>query len=489
MLHRDSPPVPLRRRVCLAASLLAWACGGSVSPSDTFSTEPDDASALPPEVSPETEHSDTPAIGGPWLGSFEAGLDSQEQLWLLPVSGAPVSVMPSNDAPPGPVPRSSYGYEDTMGYIAQTVLDAAHGRLIVASRSTSAASVRWLDLATGEWTALPLRGTASLHDTEYGAVILSRETAPEGVVTVMAAVDAEFETVAELQPEQGVGDVMRYRFGAADRIFLAGSTYDSAPQVGHYERTASGWRPVESPIPSGTPLSWVAASSDGTRLCALSDDQSAWLITADSATEFGLPLPSARCSFSPDGSRAVFTRWSGIGTFVVTDLNGAPLATFERLFLEAHRAPFSYGSSGKNLVRLDWGSLELEVLPSPVWCRGNEDFNTGVAHRVQLLESVAVVEGSCSCVDCHHSGVYLLPLNDGATAEPLILPREWEILQIGRLTDGSALIAQHPWLPGTTFPSEGDRFLRVSPDGQVTELGPFAGLPLPLHAPIGVAAR
>jgi hypothetical protein len=311
------------------------------------------------------------------------------------------------------------------------------------------------------------------------------------VVTVTAAVDAEFETVAELQlePDQYWGDVQRYRFGAADRIFLAGSTYNPTLQVGHYERTANGWRPVESPLPAGKPLSWVAASSDGTRLCALSDDQSAWLITGDSVTEFQLPLPSARCSFSPDGSRAVFTKWSGIGTFVVTDLNGAPLATFERLYLEAQREPFSYGTDGKSLVRLDWRSLELDVLPTPAWCSTREGYDTGVAQRVQLLESVAVVEGYCSCIDCHNSGVYLLPLAEGAAAEPLISPRGWEILQIGRLTDGSALIAQHPWLPGTTFPTEGDRFLRVSPDGLVSEVGPFAGLPLPLHAPLGAAAR
>ncbi|MEY2936855.1 MAG: hypothetical protein RL033_7604, partial [Pseudomonadota bacterium] len=31
---------------------------------------------------------------------------------------------------------------------------------------------------------------------------------------------------------------------------------------------------------------------------------------------------------------------------------------------------------------------------------------------------------------------------------------------------------------------DGDRFLRVSWEGEVTELGPFPELPTPLHAPL-----
>jgi hypothetical protein len=57
-----------------------------------------------------------------------------------------------------------------------------------------------------------------------------------------------------------------------------------------------------------------------------------------------------------------------------------------------------------------------------------------------------------------------------------------------RLADGSALIAQHPQEPGKPLPTAGDRSLRVSPDLLATELGPFAGLPLPLHAPVGAPA-
>ena len=339
---------------------------------------------------------------------------------------------------------------------------------------------------------MPLGGSSFLHDTQHGAVILYTDTAQGGVATVTAAVDAGFETVADAQlaSDQYASElhVQRYRFGDAKRIFIAGGNIQPPPQVGHYERAASGWQPVESPLPSGKPLHWVAPSSDGTRLCAVNGDASGWLITAGTVIEFALPFVSARCRFSPDGSRAVFTEWSGFGKLVVTDTTGVPLATFDRIFLEAHREPFSHGSNGESLVRLDWRSLELEVLPSPVWCRGLEENNTGVGHRVRLLESVAVVENNCGCTDCHLSGVYLLPLAEGAAAEPLISPREWDILQVARLADGSALIAQHPHVPDKPLPTAGDRFLRVSTDGLVTELGPFAGLSLPLHAPVGASA-
>jgi hypothetical protein len=70
---------------------------------------------------------------GPWLGSFETDLDGDEQLWLLPTSVEPVSVLD----PPMPAlavaSRSTLGYSDEGGQISETVFDVAHERLLVTS--------------------------------------------------------------------------------------------------------------------------------------------------------------------------------------------------------------------------------------------------------------------------------------------------------------------------------------------------------------------
>jgi hypothetical protein len=58
---------------CLATSL-GSSCGGSASFGATSSEATPGVSASP-ELS---------ALPGPWLGSFETGLDDHEQLWLLP---------------------------------------------------------------------------------------------------------------------------------------------------------------------------------------------------------------------------------------------------------------------------------------------------------------------------------------------------------------------------------------------------------------------
>jgi hypothetical protein len=197
-----------------------------------------------------------------------------------------------------------------------------------------------------------------------------------------------------------------------------------------------------------------------------------------------LPFPGDRCGFSPDGSFATFMGRLGRYELRVTDLDGAAIADFDLLYLQADLDHYSYGTDRKHLVRLDWNTLQLEILPSPAWCVSGGNDST-VWHDVHLIGSsgTAVVEQRCACTDCHISGVYVLQFSPGAAPQTVIAPTEWQILQISVFPDDSALIAKS-WRTGAAKFEGGDRFLRVARDGSVTELGPFPDLPSPLHAPV-----
>jgi hypothetical protein len=273
-----------------------------------------------------------------------------------------------------------------------------------------------------------------------------------------------------------------YGFGDGEHLLLGG--------IGQFTRRDGVWQPLPSPLPSRAELLWATFSPDAMRLCAVAVDGSGWLVDASGARAVPLPFPSDHCRFSPDASLAAFTGRPGRNELRLTDLNGTAVADFDSVYLQVDFDDSSYGTSGKNLVRLNWYTLELVTLPSPPhWCESRGEDAT-VWHDVQTLisSSTLVVEQHCACTDCHASGVYLLQLSLGASPQPLLSPTEWQVLQISPLHDTSVLIARS-WRSGTTEFEGGDRLLRVSPDGSVHEIGPFPALPTPLHAPLAAPLR
>jgi hypothetical protein len=241
-------------------------------------------------------------------------------------------------------------------------------------------------------------------------------------------------------------------------------------------------------------------------MCAAAKDGSAW-ITDGTRTVALAPQLINRCGFSPDGFRVFFfNAWYNETALSVYDTSGEMLATFPNLQLHESRAGFAYGSNGSagnELVRLNWQTLELEVLlgreqlPAG-WCAvelrsaTSEDpegyLDNSVRSEVWPLEAALIVEQQCSCIDSRCSGVYVLPL-DGSAPRPLFEPRDWQgFLNIAVLADGSGLIAQQEKAVGFGAQSS-DRLLRIAPNGDVTELGPFPDLPTPLHAPLGFKAN
>jgi hypothetical protein len=278
--------------------------------------------------------------------------------------------------------------------------------------------------------------------------------------------------------------VQRYLLGGTERMLVvAGGS--PVRELGNFQRRESGWMPAPPLVPSGVDLAYVEVS--GARACVIGVDESVWIVEGSLEAQLDVPFPVRHCAFSPDASLVAFSGQYGQYQLRITDLLGAPLADFDRLNLQANHAGFAYGTDGPNLVRLAWSTLELEVLPSPAWCRDEAGEGELVFHAVSIVGTAALVEASCPTIDSHFSGVYLLQLEDGAAPRPLLEPRAWDILQIARLADGSALISQLPYGDGD-LPDGGDRFLRVSSDGTVQELGPFSDMPVPLHAPVGNVA-
>jgi hypothetical protein len=208
-----------------------------------------------------------------------------------------------------------------------------------------------------------------------------------------------------------------------------------------------------------------------------------------------VPFAARQCKFSAGGSRVWFSEYeAALGKVWIADRNGASVAEFDNFAIQASHGGFAYGTNRKSLLRLDRSSLELEALPSPAWCKDYSGdglgLDSGDYHQVHLVGSAAVVESYCPCIDCHLSGVYVLPLSGAEPAQRLIEPAEWDILQLAALADGSLVIAQSRYQPNgvSQLPPGADRFLRFTPDGQMTELGPFPGLPTPVHAPAGPGA-
>jgi hypothetical protein len=463
----------------ILAALGACGCGGGVIGVEQSAAEPESRSES--------------VLPGPWLGSFEAGLDADEQLWLLPMSGDPVSVLPPNDDPYRFAARSSFGYSDEIGYVSQASFDAARARLTVSSLQASGSRLRWLDLKTGIWNSLgPAARESRLFDSEYGTTILSSDGT---IATILAAGDKGFEPVGELTlegPDSLLSHlssmrVQRFFLDGVQHLLIAGDGTALA-QLGHFEHGARGWQPAAPLLPGGGNVIWVSVSSEGTPLCAIAADQSSWLLSRDGALQLDAPLPAGRCGFSSVADRVWFSGFYYTSQVWVADHAGTRLTEIDNFVPQANAGHFAYGTRDGRLQRLDWNTLELQPLTTPAWCRSEAGVDTGVSHRVQIVGSVALVENSCRCGDCHFSGVYLLPLAEGASAQPLVEPTEWQILQIARLADGSAAIAQHwlqPVLNQVGIPSGGDRFLRVAPDGDVSELGPFPGMLQPLHGPVG----
>ncbi|MEY2934008.1 MAG: hypothetical protein RL033_4757, partial [Pseudomonadota bacterium] len=342
----------------IVGSWVALGCGGAQGPSSP---------AAPAVGSTDsTTVIEQPVLPGPWLASFQTGLDADEQLWLLPEDGAPVSVTQVNDDPSRTISRGTYGYLDVTGYISETLFDAINARVIVSHVEESSRPVRWLDLKSGRWTTLDLTGSSSLRDTERGALILSTDG---DTLTVTAAVGTQFETVARLAlPADTFATDMkalRYSFAGTERVLLG--------RLGQFERSDSGWQQLPSPIPASGEPNWITPSPDGAQLCVVGEDGSAWLVDGSAAIALDLSFTSDRCSFSPNGSLAAFTGVPGRYNLHLADLHGASVADFDYLYLQQNRAGFAYGTNGPQLVRLNWQSLELETLPSPTWCPADRE--------------------------------------------------------------------------------------------------------------------
>jgi hypothetical protein len=367
---------------------------------------------------------------------------------------------------------SMLGYDESNGHVRATLFDTAQRRLIASIRERSGGSVRWLEPGIGNWTTLDLAGDHTLRNTALGPVILSTNG---DETTVSAPLGADFQTVARvvLPPETTARTlrVSRYFFDRSERLVLGG--------IGQFVRGPGAWQS----LPSRVELLWAATSPDVSRFCAIAAGGSGWLVDSSGAHAVQLPFPGDHCSFSPGGAFATFTGQPGRNELRVTDLEGTAVADFGSLYLQVDLDHYSYGTTGKNLVRLDWDTLEVATMPSPSdWCtsRGQD---TTVWHDVQLIGSALIVEQQCACADCHSSGVYLLQFSPDASPQPIVAPREWRILQISVYPEALALIARS-WQSGASEFEGGDHLLSVSSDGTVTEIGPFADVPGPLHAPV-----
>jgi hypothetical protein len=374
-------------------------------------------------------------------------------------------------------------------------------RLLVTEYRSTGYEVKTLDLERGSWQSVGTGTSAEVpvvRVSDAGAVVALQ--AP-GSLSIWTSAGDAFEQVVRAQVPEGffIQDkfMRRYRLNGSEHLFVAG--------VGHFARSAAGWVSAELPGGVGPELEWIATSSSGSLLCALGKDGGAW-ITGGTRTVSLAAQGSNRCGFSPDGSRVFFNASYNEGELRVYQTEGGLQAIFPNLQLHESRAGFAYGSNGpagNELVRLNWQTLELEVLlgreqlPAG-WCAVELQsatseypegyFDNSVRSEVWPLEAALIVEQQCGCIDSRCSGVYVLPL-DGSAPRPLFEPREWAgFLDIATLADGSALIAGQEKAVGFGAQSS-DRLLRIAPNGDVTELGPFPDLPAPLHAPLGFKAN
>jgi hypothetical protein len=334
-------------------------------------------------------------------------------------------------------------------------------------------------------------------------VLLSLDGAVLSVLS--AGEEPEFETIAhvEFDAERMSLSAVRVQrhvvMGTEHLLVVYGGDGSPLRTLAELERAGSAWQPASPLMPTGADTAFVEVFELGSRACVVGVDGSAAIIERLSEVQSRVrvepPFAVELCAFSPDGSRVAFSGRRGQGglrTLRVTNLGGLVLADFDGVYLQTNHGDFAYGTDGPNLIRFNWMSFALETLPSPRgWCEApllqsdrNETGQGGVIfHRVSIVGAAALVEAACRTIDSRYSGVYLLPLEDGAVPRALLEPTFWDILQIGVLADGSALIAHLP-SSADAVPDAGDRFLQVSLDGNVQELGPFSDVPVPLHAPV-----
>jgi len=463
-------------RLVLCSALALLGCGSSRPPGVTTSTSPGPGCAVSGEcntANPGEAASASP--GTTWLAAFEAGSGTNEALWLLPVEGAPARIVAA--APPSGsetvvTSQSTFGYDETAGHVGHVAFDAEREQLWVGVAQGDHHDVQRLDLATGRWETLATSDDVPLIAiTNLGPVVVTTSGSRTTIAAFLEDQLVEAFSGADV-PRLTANDLRPYTFDGHERLYVAG--------VAHVALDGERFAPTSFPdgFPD-TPLAFDVAP-DGARACATVSASEGgdtpgrvWML--DGAGEHDFPVPSSgelTCTFTRRGQVVVVqARFPERRTTFLLDLNGDVLTDLADAEFRYSDDAYGYFTVHTDVYRIEWETLRVTTL-----VQFGDDADLAES-ELWYLDGGLLVERHTGCIDCHSSGLWWVAL-DGTVSTELLAARERSLLQVAILDDGTALVAHSD--------NDEDTLLRVHPEGEVTELGPFDGIDTLPHAPVAL---